>query len=105
MFKRFWEDLTWDMKRIYTSGLVDSVPAERKQENSRRNETLVYYLKKGTEKMRVCKNIFLATLGVNEWTVREYSKKKPLEWILQMRINAWRSEKEKRILKAKGNIK
>lgn len=75
IFKKFWEYLTWDMKRTYISSLVDSVPAKRKKENSRRNETLLYSLKKGTEKVRVCKKMFLATLGVNEWTVREYSSR------------------------------
>lgn len=75
MFKKFWEDLTWDMKRTYISSLVDTVPAKRKKADSRRNETLIYSLKKGTEKLRVCKKMFLATLGVKEWTVREYSRK------------------------------
>nr|CAH7713531.1 unnamed protein product [Callosobruchus chinensis]CAH7717261.1 unnamed protein product [Callosobruchus chinensis] len=75
MFKKFWEDLNWDMKRTYISSLVDVIPAKRKIQSSRRNDTLVYSLKKGTEKMRVCKRMFLSTLGVGEWTVREYSSK------------------------------
>lgn len=75
MFEKFWNDLTWDMKRTYISNLVDSVAAKRKKENSRRNDTLVYSLKKGKEKVRVCKKMFLSTLGVKEWTVRECSKK------------------------------
>ncbi|VEN46706.1 unnamed protein product, partial [Callosobruchus maculatus] len=56
------------MKRTYIGSLVDIVPAKRKIQNSRRSETLVYNLKKGTEKMRVCKRMFLSTLGVKEWT-------------------------------------
>ncbi|VEN58042.1 unnamed protein product, partial [Callosobruchus maculatus] len=56
------------MKRTYIGSLVDIVPAKRKIQNSRRSETLVYNLKKGTAKMRVCKRMFLSTLGVKEWT-------------------------------------
>nr|CAH7713532.1 unnamed protein product [Callosobruchus chinensis]CAH7717262.1 unnamed protein product [Callosobruchus chinensis] len=56
------------MKRTYISSLVDVIPAKRKIQSSRRNDTLVYSLKKGTEKMRVCKRMFLSTLGVGEWT-------------------------------------
>lgn len=75
MFKKFWEELTWDMKRTYISSLVDTVPAKRKKAGSRRKETLIYTLKRGTEKIRVCKKMFLSTLGVKEWTVRENSRK------------------------------
>nr|CAH7728671.1 unnamed protein product [Callosobruchus chinensis] len=56
------------MKRTYISSLVDVIPAKIKIQSSRRNDTLVYSLKKGTEKMRVCKRMFLSTLGVGEWT-------------------------------------
>ncbi|XP_031338517.1 uncharacterized protein LOC116167318 [Photinus pyralis] len=75
LFDSFWKTLTWDMKRTYLSSLVDYVPSKRMKENSRRKGTLIYYLKKGTQKLRVCKKMFLSTLNVNEWIVREYSKK------------------------------
>ncbi|KAJ8981068.1 hypothetical protein NQ317_007204 [Molorchus minor] len=75
LFEKFWKTLTWDMKRTYISSLVDYIPSKRKKEDSRRSGTLIYHLKKGTEKVRVCKRMFLSTLDVKEWTVRDCSKK------------------------------
>lgn len=75
LFDSFWKTLTWDMKHTYISSLVDYVPSKRMKENSRRKGTLIYFLKRGTQKLRVCKRMFLSTLNVNEWTVREYSRK------------------------------
>ncbi|CAH1099582.1 unnamed protein product [Psylliodes chrysocephalus] len=54
--------------------MVDVIPSRRKVKGSRRSGTLHYYLKKGTEKKKVCK-MFLSTLNVGEWMVRQYAKK------------------------------
>ncbi|KAJ8911752.1 hypothetical protein NQ315_003652, partial [Exocentrus adspersus] len=74
MFKKFWGDLSWDMKRTYISSLVDTVPAKRKVQNSRRNETLIYTVKKGSEKIRVFET--------------------NLEYIVQMKISLLKHENE-----------
>lgn len=74
LFKKFWGMLTWDMRKTYVGGLVDYIPSKRRKEDSRRKGTLVYHLKKGTERKRVCKKMFLSTLGLGEWFVREYSQ-------------------------------
>ncbi|KAL1487706.1 hypothetical protein ABEB36_015613 [Hypothenemus hampei] len=49
IFEYFWE-LTWDMKKLFLSTMVDEVPSRRKVEGSRRSGTLNYYSKKGTQK-------------------------------------------------------
>lgn len=54
------------MKRTYINSLVDFIPTKRQKENSRRPGTLVYFLKKGTQKLRVCNVMCISTLAVNE---------------------------------------
>lgn len=74
IFKLFWE-LTWDKKKSFLSTMVELIPSKRRIEGSRRSGTLHYYLEKGTEKKKVCKKMFLSTLDVGEWMVRQYAKK------------------------------
>lgn len=70
IFKCFWEHMTWEEKKMYVRSLVDVIPVKRRRgsENSRRSSTLNFYLKVDGERMRVCKSLFLATLGLGEWS-------------------------------------
>nr|CAH7760572.1 unnamed protein product [Callosobruchus chinensis] len=73
IFKKFWEDMSWDQKKIYVSNLVQKKDIERKfVENSRRSSTYNYFLKIGHENKQVCKSMFLSTLGLNEWMVANW---------------------------------
>nr|CAI5850826.1 unnamed protein product [Callosobruchus analis] len=73
IFKKFWEDMSWDQKKIYVSNLVQKKDIERKfLENSRRSSTYNYFLKIGHENKQVCKSMFLSTLGLNEWMVANW---------------------------------
>src|SRR5277367_6983969 len=59
----FWKQMGWNQRKVYVSTLVDRVATKQKtvSGNSRRDATLLYNLKLGYEKKRVCKNTFLQT--------------------------------------------
>lgn len=71
VFKRFWENMNWEEKKMYVRGLVDVTPVQRRRgsENSRRSSTLVFFLKVDGQRRRVCRSLFLSTLGLGEWSV------------------------------------
>lgn len=75
IFKKFWEDMSWDQKKMYVTGLMEMKPTQRKYvENSRRSITYNYFLKIGNERKRVCKTMFLSTLGLKEWMIANWCK-------------------------------
>ncbi|XP_076137473.1 uncharacterized protein LOC143120111 isoform X4 [Alosa pseudoharengus] len=77
IFKNFWENMTWEEKRMYVCGLVDVVPVQRRtgSDTSRRSSTLVFFLKvREGQRMRVCKSLFLSTIGIGEWSALNWVK-------------------------------
>lgn len=79
MFNFFWKKMNWDQKKVYVTSLVSSVAPKRrtveKTENNRRNYTLQYRLKTQDNKiLKVCKNMYLSTLGLKEWMVLSWVK-------------------------------
>jgi len=73
IFKNFWSMTSWRKKQIFVLSLVEKViPKQRTTESatSRRNGSYFYYLKVGNDKLGVCKQIFLSTLGIKENTLR-----------------------------------
>lgn len=79
IFETFW-NLTWGERKVSINSLVDEKPVAQRINGegmeSRRNHTLTYHLKPDLckERGKVCKTMFLHTLGLREWTV--------LNWIL-----------------------
>lgn len=73
IFSEFWK-LSWPEKRVAVRHLIDSTPPKdvrhrKDQTNSRRSRSLKFNLKKeGQCRIRVCKKMFLYTLGINEWS-------------------------------------
>ncbi|KAL5237055.1 hypothetical protein ACI65C_004465 [Semiaphis heraclei] len=73
IFKNFWSMTSWREKQIFVLSLVEKViPKQRTTESatSRRNGSYFYYLKIGNDKLGVCKQMFLSTLGIKENTLR-----------------------------------
>ncbi|XP_067283020.1 uncharacterized protein [Pseudorasbora parva] len=70
IFKHFWENMNWEEKKMYVRGLVDIIPVKRRRgsENSRRSSTLIFFLEVYGQRRRVCKSLFLATLGIGAWS-------------------------------------
>ncbi|KAK6177541.1 hypothetical protein SNE40_015624 [Patella caerulea] len=75
IFKSFWHNMDWSEKKIYVTNLVDQCNTlTTVGENSRRKFTFRYFLKNGHQRLPVCKNLFLSTLGIGEYTVYEWLK-------------------------------
>lgn len=74
IFKRFWE-FTWKEKKVFVKSHVSVYQTVRKRsdnENSRRSYSNKFYL--GRQRFRVCKTMFLNTLGVKDWVIKNWAK-------------------------------
>lgn len=79
IFNFFWKKMNWDQKKVYVTSLVSGVAPKRRTvgncEAYRRGNTLQYRLKTQDDKiLRVCKKLYLSTLGLKEWTVLSWVK-------------------------------
>lgn len=72
MFNTFWNTLSWDQKKMYVASLMKKVEKKedkKKGEVSRRSTALKYSIKT----VNVCKNMFLSTFGLGEWSVANWA--------------------------------
>nr|XP_020496085.1 uncharacterized protein LOC109988839 [Labrus bergylta] len=77
LFTRFWQCMNWAQRKIYVSGLVDCDPVERTRApltKSRRSVSMRYHLMVDGDRRQVCKKMFLATLGIGEWSVLNWAQ-------------------------------
>lgn len=92
IFNYFWSKLSWDQRKKYVNILVEKENTKRQRNRtdetkSRRQFSWIYYLKTQNEqKFRVCKKMFLNTLGINEISVIEWKNIQNRE--VNVRINA-----------------
>lgn len=80
IFRKFWE-LSWSEKTLYVDLFVVVRPTTRARDrknndSSRRENSFLYFLEKDQEKIRVCKNMFLHTLDIEEKAIRNWKNKK-----------------------------
>jgi len=78
IFDSFWKELNWDEKQVYVMSMVDRHDVKQRtveDKNSRRMQSFVFHLKKQGQKLRVCKEFFLATLNLGEWSLYSWVKK------------------------------
>ncbi|VVC45497.1 Hypothetical protein CINCED_3A011375 [Cinara cedri] len=80
IFKKFWSTTTWEEKKTFVISMVANTPRKSDTtglgDESRRSNTFIYFLNHtNTERLQVCKIMFLNTLGLNEWMVRNWIKK------------------------------
>lgn len=72
IFGLFWE-MSWEQKRQYVAGLTSFCETKRKtSENSRRNQSISYFLSHNSKRLQVCREMFYSTLGVKEKMVRNW---------------------------------
>ena len=65
--------MSWDERKVFVANNVEQVTKKRKRtdaETSRRSMSYTYYLKLDDCRSRVCKEMFLATLNLGEWSVK-----------------------------------
>jgi hypothetical protein len=76
----FWKLGSWNAKQEYVRGLVDTRGVKRNRkgepenESRERNFTMIYHLRSGHTRTRVCSKMFLATLDMKEFQVRAWTK-------------------------------
>ncbi len=78
VFDEFWQDMNWAQRKQYVAGQVDRDPVERSRaagSQSRRSVSLRYHLMVDGKRKQVCKNMFLSTLGIGEWSVLNWAQK------------------------------
>lgn len=77
IFNKFWKDIDRNQRKICVNSLIATAPVKRKtkENTSRRSQSFTYSLWKGGEKVIVCKNMFLSTLGIGEKTVYGWVEK------------------------------
>lgn len=80
IFENFWKNMDWGQKKLFVSGLIDVIPPTSRRNNSssvplKKAVTLKYHLKKYNKRLSVCKLMFLHTLGIGEWSAREWALK------------------------------
>ena len=73
IFHSFWKELDWGQRKVYVASLADMRDVGRKKvEDSRRQCSITYYLRKDGERLKVCREMFLSTLCLGEWSVRNW---------------------------------
>lgn len=78
IFKTFWA-LSWDQKKVFVNNTmkINKIrrPRDRKNEGmSRRKFSNEYYLQVKEDNLRVCKQMYINTLSIGEWTVLNWKK-------------------------------
>lgn len=78
VFDEFWQRMNWAQRKLYVAEQVDCDPVERSRAvglQSRRSVSLRYHLLVDSKRKQVCKNMFLSTLGIGEWSVLNWAQK------------------------------
>ena len=76
IFRGFWSDMNWEQRRVYVVGLVDVAGAQQKRgmsDNSRRLYSYKCHLVTQSGRVRVCKEMFLSTQNIGEWSLRDWT--------------------------------
>lgn len=71
LFDQFWM-MNWGEKKLFIKCLIKVMPIKRQRDRkdpstSQRKNTMVYYLKKNDDMIRVCKTLFLNTFSINNF--------------------------------------
>ena len=67
--------MNWDQWKVFVANLVQNVDKKRKmtkEEISRREVSREFHLFLRNERVQVCRTMFLNTLGIKAWTVRQW---------------------------------
>lgn len=99
IFTNFWFELDWAGKKRLVRSLVDNIPPKRRRlkhkgEVSRKGDSKLYHLVVNAERLKVCRVLFLNTLGIKEamvrcWLIAKDAPKKPKEPIKALNVEAY----------------
>ena len=68
--------MNWEQRRVYVVGLVNVAGIQQKRgtsDNSRRLYSYKCHLVTQSGRVRVCKEMFLSTLNIGEWSLRDWT--------------------------------
>lgn len=107
IFQTFWNELNWNQRKVYVCSHVSRAETKRKtkvnEELSRRSATLRYTLSNNNEKLPVCRQMFLNTLGIGSFTVQSWVKNSSCGMIAEKEIlNKNRRDKNYRVYAFNG---
>ncbi|CAH1108113.1 unnamed protein product [Psylliodes chrysocephalus] len=71
------KSLYWGENKVFVDSTVKSEFIKRARdrkvpEQSRRNQTFKYYLKTGDQEIRVCRTMYLNTVGLGHWSIQNW---------------------------------
>lgn len=75
IFQKFWRDMNWDQRKVFVLNLIEVTDKKRKVTKvleSRREASRNFFLYLKEERLQVCRSMFLSTLGIKTWTVRQW---------------------------------
>jgi len=73
IFSNFWKDMDWGQRKVHVANLAEAHDVKRRTaEDTRRQCSITYYLRKDRERLQVCREMFLSTLCLGEWSVRNW---------------------------------
>lgn len=80
LFKQFWA-MDWGEKKIFVNCLIKCITPKRKRDRkdpnkSQRKNSMVYYLKKNDEMIRVCKTLFINTFSITTYQCWAWKEEK-----------------------------
>lgn len=80
IFNQFWKTYTWGEKKVFVNDTIQSVQIKRQRDRkesdkSRRTQSFVYNLKIDDKYVRVCKTMYLNTIGIGRMTVLAWKEK------------------------------
>ncbi|KAK9511800.1 hypothetical protein O3M35_000392 [Rhynocoris fuscipes] len=79
---KFWMINSWDKKKKFVAKLIDKLnttdyPSISSSDSSEKvfdTGNIIYYLMKGGTRIRVCRKMFLNTLGIGDWSLSNWLK-------------------------------
>ncbi|XP_067635557.1 uncharacterized protein [Eurosta solidaginis] len=96
IFANFWKNINWQQKQKYVCSLVHVQNTKAtKRSKLKKSNSFAYFLKDGTERRRVCKNMFLSTLGLKAWTVRSWLTNTQVSCSSKKKRNSTKNSKKK----------
>nr|XP_022900236.1 uncharacterized protein LOC111413475 [Onthophagus taurus]XP_022905178.1 uncharacterized protein LOC111417195 [Onthophagus taurus]XP_022907172.1 uncharacterized protein LOC111418744 [Onthophagus taurus] len=78
IFTKFWSEMNWDQRKVFVINHIEKTVTKRtytKSFESRRKYSLKYFLTINMNKVQVCKQMFLQTLAIGEYSVHDWVQK------------------------------
>ncbi|XP_073982707.1 uncharacterized protein isoform X4 [Rhodnius prolixus] len=72
IYHKFWKNLSWKKKKKFVDALVER--SGKSGDGRSGEDSCIFNLEKNGERYRVCRKMFLNTLGIGEWSLNNWLK-------------------------------